>query len=336
MAAAGILSSSVRHPIWVLTYAGKDITVDVSNMAVEVTYSDKEEHLSDELEVVFEDRDRRWQGPWFPTRGALVGGLVGYEGVGSLLDCGIFQVDELELKGPPDSFHLKCIAAGITPSIRTPRSAAYENQTLLQVAQTIAARQGMTVTGLPQSLNVSWARISQRHETDLHFLHRLAIAHNYDFSIRGTQLVFYARTPLEAQAPVAIVARTLTKTFEFKTRTQQIYRSASVAYHNPATKTLIAVQEQDSSSPTGDDLHIVTRCETPQQASLKAMGALHDQNKDQVTGRIETEGSVLLVAGVNVTVQGFGSFDGNYHIESSRHRLERGSGYTTEIEARKL
>jgi phage protein D len=335
--AGGALSYPVKHPIWVLTYAGKDITADVSNMAVEVTYSDKEEHLSDELEVTFEDRDRRWQGPWLPTRGALVGGLVGYEGVGSLLDCGIFQIDELELKGPPDSFHLKCIAAGITPSIRTPRSAAYENQTLLQVAQTIAARQGMTVTGLPQSLNVSWARISQRHETDLHFLHRLAIAHNYDFSIRGTQLVFYARTPLEAQAAVVTIDRTQTKTFEFKTRTQQIYKSASVAYHNPRTKQLISAAVSDTTgAPTGDDPHVVTRCETPQQAQLKAASALHDKKKDQVTGRIETEGTVLLVAGVNIAVTGFATFDGNYHIQSSRHRLERSSGYTTEIEVRRL
>ena len=56
----------------------------------------------------------------------------------------------------------------------------------------------------------------------------------------------------------------------------------------------------------------------------------------QVTGRIETEGTVLLVAGVNIDLMGFAIFDGKYHIESSRHRLERSSGYTTEIEVRKL
>jgi phage protein D len=367
----GALSYPVRHPRWELTYAGQNITGRITSMATEISYSDHRAHQhhhqravatsaeADEVEVVLEDRDRRWQGPWFPVRGDIVNLLIGYEGEEQLLDCGDFQVDELELKGPPDTFHLKCIAAGITPSLRTPRSAAYETQTLLQVANTIAGLHQLTVTGIPQNINVSWQRITQRHETDLHFLRRLALAHNYDFSIRGTQLVFYARTPLEDAGTVLTITRgsaqstqyqpryampmpmvsgqgIFAKSFEFQVKTQKIYKSASVAYQNPVTKQLIAASSQDSSSPTGDDLHIVTRCENPQQAQLKADSALHDANMLQVTGRVETEGTVLLVAGVNVNLMGFGTFDGKYHIESSRHRLERSSGYTTEIEVRKL
>jgi uncharacterized protein len=338
---------NVRQPYWVLTYAGANITADVSPMAIEVSYSDRNAHSrrrkhqrtdaeADELEVTFEDRDRRWQGPWFPQRGDLVGALLGYYGVGNMLNCGIFQLDELELHGPPDTFHLKCIAAGITPSLRTPRSAAYENQTLLQVAQAVAARQQMTVTGLPQNINVSWMRITQNQEHDLQFLRRLALAHNYDFAIRGAQLVFYSRTALEQTSPVATIMRTQVKTFEFQQRTQATYPSSSVAYQDPATKQLIAASAQDSTVPTGDDLHIVTRCENAQQAQLKAEGELHDANMSQVTGKLELEGTTLLVAGVNITVQGFGNFDGNYHIESSRHRIERDSGYTTEVDLRQL
>jgi phage protein D len=340
----GFTSLPVRHPRWVLNYAGRNITGDVTAMVTEISYKDKVAHHSDEVEVTLEDRDHRWQGPWFPVRGDFVELFIGYDGE-ELLDCGDFQVDELELKGPPDSFHMKCIAAGITPSIRTPRSAAYENQTLLQVANTVAARHAMTVVGAPQSINVAWARLSQRTETDLNFLRSLAFRHNYDFSIRGQQLIFYARTPLEQQQSLLTLMRggtelipsSLTvKGFEFKTRTQQIYRSATVAYLNPQQKKLIAAQSGDSSAPTGDDLHIVARCEVPQHAQLKADSALHDANKDQVTGRIETEGTILLAAGVNVDISGFAAFDGRYHIESSRHRLERGSGYTTEVEVRKL
>jgi uncharacterized protein len=348
--AAGAFAYPVRHPRWLLTYAGRNITADVSGMVTEISYVDKVAHVSDEVEVTLEDRDRRWQGPWFPERGDIVTVLIGYDGE-ELLNCGDFQVDELELKGPPDTFHLKCIAAGITPSIRTPRSAAYESQTLLQVAGTVASRHGMTVTGAPANINVTWSRLTQHNETDLSFLRRIAVAHNYDFSVRGTQLIFYARMPLEQATTVLTLYRTPSlalppsgwrgapgrvKSFEFKTRSQQIYKSAAVAYQNPATKQLIANQAVDSTAPTGDDLHIVARCETPQQAQLKAQSALHDANMMQVTGRIETEGTTLLAAGVNLAIQGFGNFDGKYHIESSKHRLERSTGYTTEVEVRKL
>src|ERR1700757_4196879 len=142
--AVGAIAYPVRHPRCVATYARRNITADVSAMVTEITYCDRVAGTSDDVEVTLEDRDRRWQGPWLPARGDIVSLLLGYEGE-ELLNCGDFQVDELELHGPPDTFHLKCIAAGITPALRTPRSAAYEGQTLLQVAQTIARRHGMRV-----------------------------------------------------------------------------------------------------------------------------------------------------------------------------------------------
>src|SRR5579884_2502083 len=341
-AALSTLAYPVRHPRWELVYAGRNITGRITAMAIEITYSDHHAHHhrrrkqaamtaaeTDELEVVLEDRDRRWQGPWLPQRGDAVSLMIGYEGDERMLNCGNFQVDELELHGPPDTFHLKCIAAGITPALRTPRSAAYENQTLLGVAQTIAARHQLTVTGAPQDVNVTWQRLTQRRETDLQFLRRLALTRG---SAQGGEYQPRYAMPMPLVAGQGVFA----KSFEFQTKTQALYRSANVAYLNPALKQLIAASAQDSSSPTGDDLHLVARCETPQQAQLKAQGALHDANMLETTARIETEGNVLLVAGVNVALVGFGSYDGTYHVESSRHRLDRLSGYTTEVELRKL
>jgi len=332
---AGALTYPVRRPSWLLTYAGRNITADVSSMVVELSYSDKAENHSDELEFTFADRGRKWQGPWFPTRGDTVTAQIGYAGE-QMLNCGTFQVDELELKGPPDTFHLKCLAAGITQSLRTKRSAGYEKQTLLDVANTVAARQGMTVTGVAENIDVSFDRITQHHETDLHFLARLAHAHNYEFSVRGKQIIFYSRTALEQMTPVVIVRRTQVKSFEFKAKTGQIYKTASAGYQNPDQKQLVAAQYSDSEAPTADDRNVITRIEKPEAATLKAHGALHDKNKDQITGSIEAEGAVVLVAGVNITTQGFGAFDGKWHVMSSRHKVERSSGYTTGIEARRL
>ena len=349
----GALNIPVRHPAWVLTYAGQNITADIIGMVTELEYRDtsgaqtkgrgkKSGHEADGIEVTIEDRDRRWQGQWLPVRGDVVSLQIGYEGE-PYLDCGDFQVDELELKGPPDTFHLKCISAGITPSLRTPRSAAYENATLMQVAQVVAARNGLTVTGAPSNVNVSWNRITQNHETDLAFLRRLALAHDYDFTVRGTQLIFYSRDSLEdlSQNPsVAIVQRIQIKTFEFTIKTQAVYDSSQVVYLNPQAKKLIAATSTPGgstpSSPTGDTLMIPTRVENPQQAQLKADGALHDANMMETTGRLELEGTPLLVAGINITIQGFKAFDGIYHITASKHRLERSSGYSTEIEVRQL
>ena len=44
----------------------------------------------------------------------------------------------------------------------------------------------------------------------------------------------------------------------------------------------------------------------------------------------------LLVTAINIDVEGFSKFDGQYDIESSTHRIKRNQVYTTESEARLL
>src|SRR5216683_3784632 len=91
---------SVRHPHWLLSYAGKNISADVSKMVIEITYTDHESHLSDEIEVQLEDRDKRWQGPWYPLQGDSLNLQIGYADE-PLLPCGNFEIDELELDAAP-------------------------------------------------------------------------------------------------------------------------------------------------------------------------------------------------------------------------------------------
>lgn len=332
---AGAIAYPVRHPQWVLTYAGKNITADVSNMVTEITYTDHESHVSDEIEVKLEDRDKRWQGPWYPTQGDLLTLQIGYANE-PLLPCGDFQIDALELDGPPDAFHIKAIGAGITPSQRTPVSAGYENQTLISIANTIAGKHGFTVTGAPAALNVQFARVTQNNETEA-FLHRLANRYGYDFSVRGKTLVFYAKAALE-QAPAVITLQRsdLTK-FHFKARTQRIYKAATVSYLSPQTKALISQTVQASPAvATGDTLNMPERAENEQMALAQAQAQLHQENMLQATGTITAPGNTALMAGLKIVAQGFGVHDGKYLVMTAHHKLARSSGYETEVDVRKV
>jgi len=185
----------VRSPSWVLTYQGTNITADISSMVLGITYTDRLADAAGEVEVGLEDRDERWQGPWYPQQGDLLSLMIGYQNE-TMLPCGDFQVDDLELSGPPDVFRLRGLAAYITPAMRTPNSIAYEDQTLMQIAEAIASKYGLEVISVANRINVSFARVTQKQESDLQFLRRLARGHDYDFTIRGNQLVFYARPAL--------------------------------------------------------------------------------------------------------------------------------------------
>jgi phage protein D len=223
--------------------------------------------------------------------------------------------------------------------MRTPNTVAYENQSIVEIAGQIASKYGLGLIAAPSALesDVVFARVTQRGETDLGFLKRLAIEHNFDFSVRGTQMVFYARAALEAVVPLFAITRPDTTRFSFRNRSRRIYGGAVVSYFNPDTKQLIAQSvTADSQTPTTDTLKIVARSENGQQAIVKAQAALHLHNMVFVDGSIEGPGNVLLVAGNQVEVAGWGALDGAYLIETARHRLTRASGYTTSIAARRI
>src|SRR5579883_3255237 len=104
--AAAATSFAVRTPRWDLWYDGQNIGGRVSPMLVSITYTDHVGHSSNDLEFELEDREKRWQAGWFPTQGNLVRLAIGYDGE-ELLSCGDFQVDELELEGPPDVMKMR-------------------------------------------------------------------------------------------------------------------------------------------------------------------------------------------------------------------------------------
>ena len=172
---AATASYSVRSPQWILSYLGVNITADVSQMVLAIRYVDQLDGASGELEVELEDSTKLWQGPWYPALGDIVSLQISYSGE-ALLDCGEFQIDELELDGPPDVMRLRCLAAYITPAMRTANTAAYENMGIVEIAGLIAAKYGlvMVAASSESESDVVFARVTQRRQTDLEFLKWLA------------------------------------------------------------------------------------------------------------------------------------------------------------------
>jgi phage protein D len=335
---AATASYTVRSPQWILSYLGVNITADVSQMVLAIRYVDRLDGASGELEVELEDSAKQWQGPWYPTLGDVVSLQIGYRGE-ALLDCGEFQIDELELDGPPDVMKLRCLAAYITPPMRTANTVAYENIGIVEIAGLIAAKYGLTmVTASSESeSDVVFARVTQRRQTDLEFLKRLAREHNFDFTVRAGQLIFYSRPVLESAPAVTTIMRSDTVRFSFRNRARRIYDGAEFSYFDPDTKQLITQSvSADPPAPTGDTLKIVARCENAQQALVKAEALLHLHNMVFVDASLEGPGNAVLVAGNNAQLSGWGALDGTYLIETAQHRLARATGYSTSIAARRV
>src|SRR5574344_1496630 len=126
-------------PTFKLEYNQKDITKDVSDYVVNIDYTDFESGQSDEISITFEDSEKLWQSSWIPSKGDSLRLYIGYLGE-KLLNCGVFEIDEIEFVTPPDTLTVKALATGIKKALRQNNSVAYENKSLKQIANEIAKK----------------------------------------------------------------------------------------------------------------------------------------------------------------------------------------------------
>lgn len=317
-------------PIFKIEYNQKDITKDVSNQVLNIEYTDFEHGQSDEITITFDDTQKLWQNSWIPAKGDSLRVFIGYEGE-KLLNCGIFEIDEIEFATPPDVLTIKAIATGITKALRQNNSVAYENKTLKQIASEIAQKHSLTLVGEIEDVRVE--RITQNQERDLTFLKKLAEQYGYIFKIAEDNLVFYKTEKLTGADATKILYKSDLSRITLTEKTSKNYKSVTVSYHNPKTGKKVTATAKNENCVKGDTLKINERCENKQQALLKAKAALAKGN-NTIEGFIDLVGNPNLVAGLNVELKDLGYFSGKYHITQTRHFIDRTAGYGTGLEVK--
>ena len=312
-------------PTFQLFYNHKNITEDVAIYVLSVEYTDVEHGESDEIQIIFEDTEKLWQSSWLPAKGDTLRLYIGYKGQ-KLLNCGIFEIDEIEFESPPDIMIVKALATGIKKPLRQNNSTGYENKTLKQIAKEIADKHGYSLIGDIEDVRVE--RITQNQEKDLSFLKRLAEEYGYIFKIAENNLVFYDVRKLEGAKSSKILYKQDLTHINLKEKTSKNYKSVVVSYNNPKTGKKVTATAKNTNVTKGDTLKINVRCENKQQAILKAKAALA-KGKDTIEGSIEMAGDPNQVAGLNVEIKDIGYFSGKYHITQARHRIDKQTGYKT-------
>jgi phage protein D len=267
---------TIRKPVFKIIYDGKDITADVTDHVLSISYTDNDEKEADEIEITLEDVDALWRNSWYPQKGSTLKVAIGYDD-GITVDCGTFDIDEITLSGPPDVIAIRGIAAGFKKSMRTKKSKAFENQTLRQIAESIARDNSLTLVGT--IANIKFARVTQDREKDLSFLARIASEYGYLFSVRSNQLIFTSQVEIEGGQPVLSIDRAELRSYSIKDKTSETYKDAQVKYHNPDDGKVKEAKVDTVSNADGvtykqisseDTLEVRTKAETPAQANARA------------------------------------------------------------------
>lgn len=223
------------------------------------------------------------------------------------------------------------------------------NTTLLTVRNFLSRVNNKALTkSIPLDLSsIVIERSTQNRETDLAYLRRISADHGFAFTIKGTILVFHSVYHLEEQPVVTTISRNQISHYSLKDKTHGTYKAAKLKHHNPkkssVTESNINVQPLINKDGLEfvqimpeDTLEVRAKAETQQQADAKVKAHLHKHNSKTCNGNITLPGKTSMVAGVNFGLIDMGKFSGTYHIEKSTHTYERGGGYVTDAEIKRV
>lgn len=328
----------IREPVYVITWKGKEITRDLSSYITEISYTDHLHGKSDEIQMIFEDRDDRWKSAWYPQKGDIVQVKIGIIDTSERwLNCGKFQIDEIEFNGPPDIINVKGLATFVSEPLRQKRTYSWENLTLSKILTDIAKRNQLKPL-INIKPDIELKRIDQKNETDLSFAKTLCEKYGYCVKVDNERLVVVKPDELEKTKAVRTITRGISEiiSFRFSTKTCDIYKACEVRYWDPVEKKEIKHIEEAKNIQSGSILKISERFENKKQAIERAKAALKDKNKWECESEITLIGDPYCVAGANVNISGFGNLDGKYLIEEAQHIINKNNGYTTSIRIRKV
>ncbi|MDD3466031.1 MAG: contractile injection system protein, VgrG/Pvc8 family [Campylobacterales bacterium] len=343
------IKPKVRKPVFFVSYDNKDITAHISPFVISVSYTDNLEGKADEISIDIEDTFHNWKQGWYPVKGDKLSLKMGYEDE-RLVNCGTFEIDEIEFNGAPDVVTIRAISASVTKALRQNNTKAYENKSLKQIAAEIAAKHELKLVG--EIKDIKLKRITQNGERDLSFLRRIAEEYGYIFKIADDKLIFFEVETLRGYDVTATIDRKQMSRFRFLDKTSNTYKACEISYFDARAKKLITVTVKakatetkqraakgstvkvstNEGQPKEDTLKLTIRCENKQQAIAKARAALNGKNKF-IEADIDIFGEPRICAGINFDVTGLYRLNGKYQAESVVHTITRQSGYASSIKA---
>lgn len=332
-----------------VTIGGHDATSFLEPYLLSFSYTDNATGKADSLQIELQDRDGKWADAWAPGKGTGVAAslrCLDWFGPGQHagLNCGAFKVDEVEFSGVPDKVSLKAVTASLNSGLReTAKTKAWEGFSLQGVASEVAARHGLTL--LYDAPEHSFARQDQREESDLAFLSRLAGARGVNLKVHDGKLALYGAKEADSRKGTLTIPKTGSqfspKSYSFKEKSQgTAFTGCEVNYLDPATQQVhtwaydAKGQRVEKAATDSQKVWAVNqRVESEADARKLAQNTLRSKNGGECTGSIEIMGHPGLVAGITLSLTGFGKFSGSYFVNKAEHKV--GSGYTTSAELRR-
>ncbi|MBE6537933.1 MAG: hypothetical protein E7671_00520 [Ruminococcaceae bacterium] len=261
------------------------------------------------------------------------------DGKDKAIDCGHFELDNIDFDGPPASVNIKCTSLSFRKSVRqTKKSRSWESYYLSGILAEMAGNSGMAYMFLAEN-DPFYARTEQIDTSDIAFLTQLA--HNAGASIKVSANILIIYNADGSGNSIRTITKGDGSYLKWKLNSGEAdtkYHKCHVSYTDPVTGRVIegtaSTGEKAKDGENEQILEIKAKVGSPAEAKALAEKKLELANRFENTASFTLPGDPYLLAGCVVTLDKWGAFNGEYVIYQARHSVSR-SGYTTQISLRK-
>lgn len=321
-----------------IQYKGVNITKDLMPYLLNFSYTDNESK-ADEIQVDLQDKEAKWHGPWLPNKDDEIVAAINVfnwskPGDNRVLNCGKFFVDEVDFKGPPDTFTIKAISYPIKAGGKnTKRTKAWSSAKLSVVCADLATSAGLGF--IFDGKDVFLDRVEQVQQTDLSFAKELNRKYGNSIKVQDGNLVVYNEKKYESSPAIKKIVKTGGKVLNYSFKEQMHdagYKEIEVKYYDSEKKEIVAHVYNVPGITTGTKYTVNERAKSLADAEEIAIATARKKNKKVLTADITVVGDPSFLQGYTVDVVGWQKFDGKYFIENASHSV--GNGYTVKLKLR--
>ena len=333
------------------------------------SYTDNTSDKADDFAVEIADPQRTWMQSYLPKKGSEAQAIIKVSnwttpGDTRVFDCGTFFIDEIAYAGPPNVVAIKATSIPVATGIKTQKKYRFWEDTPIQaIAAQVSAEHGLAlVWDVAKAIIKPLKRIDQVEMPDLEFLRDLAKDWSIKLKIFNRQLVMYSEEEYEAKAPVYTILYGASNiiSYQFTSVLNDMYKKGKAGYVSPETgeyykgefepgepppteaedENNARVEPGDDAGGNGGTLRDALSSSVDYSSEDAAANAIAEQkakSKLREKNKWEKECTLVLVgdpgylSGLCVQLLGFGIFDGQWFIDTSRHSISE-EGYITELQ----
>lgn len=336
-----------------LLYEETDITKDITNSLLDFSYTDSDAE-SEDLQIKLENSKRLWFKEWFPNRGDKLKPEIEiydeYEKV-KKLPLGIFEVDDIQATGLPNTVTIKAISSLVTGEFKdTKRNQAWEKVKFKSIVEEISKRHGYkTIFHIIDEKE--YDKLDQNNMSDIEFLFKICDELNYGLKVENKIIIITEEAYYEKNEPLfTIYYENLTDekkgftrnkdfsllNYDLKQSALTSYTAAELSYKDPKTgKTYYAKVGNEKEQITGKILRLNKKVKSDKEAEEICKKELEKNNKKTNPAKFTIAPRFPISSKSVIAINGFGQFDGKYLINSVSHNISK-SGYTVDLDCSKF